>query len=186
MQYILFYLKYIDVNVVVKYFLAHSHSVRVFLTAEAVLVITFTSPHPPPLSNSTVTPSEIPWRVNNRVGSSKQKLLLRVGLPEKFDLGGAHPNPGPTGSTPPNGDVCNENRVGASKQKLLLAVGLQSKILFLRVHLTLGPTGFTYSKGGVCSSLFLSLEICPSRSCLYLFFNLKYYWNNFNWQFQPF
>ncbi len=43
-------------------------------------------------------------------------------------LEGAHPNPGPAGSTPPNGVVCNENRVGASKQKLFLGVGLLGKI----------------------------------------------------------
>jgi hypothetical protein len=55
-------------------------------------------------------------------------LLLRVGLLGKFDFGGAHPNPGPAGSTPPNGGVCNENRAGASKQKLLLGVGLLGKI----------------------------------------------------------
>jgi hypothetical protein len=75
---------------------------------------------------------------------------------------GGHLTPGPTGSTPPNGGISFENWAGASKQKLLLAVGLQSKILFLRVHLTSGPT---HSKGGICSSLFRSLETCPSRSC---------------------
>jgi hypothetical protein len=42
-----------------------------------------------------VTPSEIPWRVNNWAGSSKQKLLLRVVLLGKFNFRGAHPNPGP-------------------------------------------------------------------------------------------
>ncbi len=137
--------------------------------------------------------------------NSKQKLLLGMGLLCKFLLVGAHSNPRPTGSTPPNwgnslnnlagaskqklllGWVCIaklyfggsphpgayrihptkwgisfENWAGASKQKLLLAVGLHSKILFLRVHLTSGPT---HSKGGVCSSLFRSLETCPSRSC---------------------
>ncbi len=78
---------------------------------------------------------------------------------------GAHLTPGPTGSTPPNGGISFENWAGASKQKLLLAVGLQRKSLFLRVHLTPGPTGFTHSKGGICSSLFHSLETCPSRSC---------------------
>ena len=53
-----------------------------------------------------------------------------MGLLGKFDFWGAHPNPGPTGSTPPNGGVCNENRVGASKQKLLLGVGLLVKFNF--------------------------------------------------------
>jgi hypothetical protein len=73
---------------------------------------------------SPVTPSEIPCRVNNWAGSSKQKLLLRVGLIGKFNFWGAQPNPGPIGSTFPNGGVCNE----ANKQKLLLGVGLLCKI----------------------------------------------------------
>jgi hypothetical protein len=50
---------------------------------------------------------------------------------DPVDFWGAHPNPGPAGSTPPNGGVCNENRAGASKQKLLLGVGLHGKIYFL-------------------------------------------------------
>ena len=33
----------------------------------------------------------------------------------KFYLWGAHPNPGPTGSTLPNGGICNENWAGPSK-----------------------------------------------------------------------
>jgi hypothetical protein len=44
-----------------------------------------------------VTPSEKPWRVNNWVGASKQKLLLRVGLNIKMLFVGAHPNPKPAG-----------------------------------------------------------------------------------------
>ncbi len=88
-----------------------------------------------------------------------------MGLHSKALFWGAHLTPGPTGSTPPNGGISFENWAGASKQKLLLAVGLQRKFLFLRVHLTPGPTGFTHSKGGICSSLFRSLETCPSRSC---------------------
>jgi hypothetical protein len=97
--------------------------------------------------------------LNNLAGASKQKLLLGWVCIAKLYFGG------PTGSTPPNGGICFENWAGASKQKLLLAVGLQSKILFLRVHLTSGPT---HSKGGICSSLFRSLETCPSRSCYWV------------------
>jgi hypothetical protein len=89
-----------------------------------------------------------------------QFILYSLTIKPK-DLGG-HLTPGPTGSTPPNGGFSFENWAGASKQNKLLAVGLQTKILFLRVHLTSGPT---HSKGGICSSLFRSLETCPSRSC---------------------
>ena len=49
----------------------------------------------------------------------------------KFYLRGDHPDPGPPGSTLPNGAVCFENWAGASKQKLLLGVGLKIKILFV-------------------------------------------------------
>ena len=41
-----------------------------------------------------VTPSEIPSKVKNWEGASKQKLLLEVGLPGKNI---SHPNPGPQG-----------------------------------------------------------------------------------------
>jgi len=51
---------------------------------------------------------------------SKQNLLLGVGLRGKFLFVGAHSNPWPTGSTPPNGGNSLNNLVGASKQKLLL------------------------------------------------------------------
>jgi hypothetical protein len=78
-----------------------------------------------------LTLSEIPWRVKNWLGASKQKLLLGLGLYNKILFTGAHPNLGPAGSTLPNGGVCFENWAGASKQKLLLGVGLSIKILFL-------------------------------------------------------
>jgi hypothetical protein len=97
--------------------------------------------------------------------SQQTRVAPRVGLHSNALFLGGHLTPGPTGSTPPNVGISFENWAGASKQKLLLAVGLQSKILFLRVHLTPGPTGFTHSQGGICSSLFRSLETCPSRSC---------------------
>jgi hypothetical protein len=114
------------------------------------------------LGPSGSTPPNGGNSLNIVAGASKQKLLLgRVCIAKLYFWGSPHP--GPTGSTPPNGGISFENWAGASKQKLLLAVGLQSKILFLRVHLTSGPT---HSKGGICSSLFRSLETCPSRSCL--------------------
>jgi hypothetical protein len=66
----------------------------------------------------------------------------------KFNLWGAHPNPRPAGSTPPNGGVCNENRVGASKQKLLLGVGLPGKFLFVGGSLQPGaPQGPLHQMG---------------------------------------
>ncbi len=71
-----------------------------------------------------------------------------MGLLGKFNFGGAHPNPGPAGSTPPNGGVCNENRAGASKQKLLLGVGLLCKFLLVGAHSNPGPTGSTPPNGG--------------------------------------
>jgi hypothetical protein len=49
----------------------------------------------------------------------------------KFYLWGAHPNPGPAGSTLPNGGICFEISGKWSKQKLLLGVGLHSTILFV-------------------------------------------------------
>jgi hypothetical protein len=48
----------------------------------------------PPGVPRIVTPSEIPWRVKNWVGTSKQKLLLRVGLPCKILFVGGSPKPG--------------------------------------------------------------------------------------------
>ncbi len=51
--------------------------------------------------------------------------------PVKFYFRGAHPNPGPVGSTPPNRGICADNFAGASKQKLLLGVGFPSKFLFV-------------------------------------------------------
>jgi hypothetical protein len=48
-----------------------------------------------------------------------------------FYFGGAHPNLGPAGSTPPSRGICVDNFEGASKQKLLLGVGLPGKILFV-------------------------------------------------------
>jgi hypothetical protein len=147
------------------------------------------------------------------VWDRKPKLLLGVGLLGKFLFVGAHFNPGPTGSTPPNGGNSLNNLAEASKQKLLLGwvciaklyfggltspQGLQylthqmgvlalrigrrpakkscswqlvyKEIFFLRVHLTPGPTGFTHSKGGICSSIFRSLETCPSRFCCSMHF----------------
>ena len=84
----------------------------------------------PPGVPPILTPSEIPWRVKNWAGTSKQKLLFRVGLPKIF-LGGVHPKLGPTGSTPPSRGICIDNWAGASKKKLLLKVGLLGKILFV-------------------------------------------------------
>ncbi len=49
----------------------------------------------------------------------------------KFYLWGAHPNPGPVGSTPPNSGICADNFAGDSEQKLLLGVGFPNKILFV-------------------------------------------------------
>jgi hypothetical protein len=49
----------------------------------------------------------------------------------KFYLRVAHLDPGPPGSTLPNGGVCCQNWAGASKQKLLLRVGLCLKNLFV-------------------------------------------------------
>jgi hypothetical protein len=42
----------------------------------------------------------------NWAGASKQKLLLRVGLPDKILFLGANPHPGPAGSTPPKWGIC--------------------------------------------------------------------------------
>ena len=84
----------------------------------------------------------------NRVGASKQKLLLGVGLPCKILFVGAHPNLGPAGSTPPNGGICFDNFVGASKQKLLLEVGLAGKKFFCGgLTSTPGPQGPLHKKG---------------------------------------
>ncbi len=74
-----------------------------------------------------------------------------MGLLGKLYFWGAHPNPGPAGSTPPNGGVCNENRAGASKQKLLLRVGLLGKFYFWGAHPNPGPAGSTPPNGGVCN-----------------------------------
>ncbi len=52
----------------------------------------------PPGVPPIVTPSEKPWRVNNWVGASKQKLLLGVGLYSKnFICGGLTQTQGPQG-----------------------------------------------------------------------------------------
>jgi hypothetical protein len=48
------------------------------------------TPGVPPI----LTPSEILWRVNNRVGASKQKLLLGVGLCIQILFVGGSPKPG--------------------------------------------------------------------------------------------
>ena len=83
------------------------------------------------------------------MGASKQKLLLGVGLHDKIIFSGAHPLPGPAGSTQPKGCVCFENWVGASKQKLFLGVSLPGKILFVGAYLNPRPTGSTPPKGGI-------------------------------------
>ncbi len=57
----------------------------------------------------------------------------------------AHPKPGRTGSTPPNGGIRFENRVGASKQKLLFGVGLPWKNSVMGAHPKPGPTGSNHS-----------------------------------------
>ena len=49
--------------------------------------------HPGSAPSQGVTP-EKPWRVNNWVGASKQKLFLRVGLPSKILFVGSSPKPG--------------------------------------------------------------------------------------------
>ncbi len=49
----------------------------------------------------------------------------------KCYLQGAHSDPGPPGTTLPNGGVYFENWAGASKQKLLLGVGLCIKKLIV-------------------------------------------------------
>jgi hypothetical protein len=84
-----------------------------------------------PRGTLIVTPSDIPWRIKNWAGASKQKFLLGMGLYIKILFAGAHPDPGPPGSTIPNGGVCFDNWAGASKQKLLFGVGLCIKILFV-------------------------------------------------------
>ncbi len=48
----------------------------------------------PPGVPPIVTASKKPWRVKNWVGASKQKLLLRVGLPCKSLFVGGSPKPG--------------------------------------------------------------------------------------------
>jgi hypothetical protein len=103
----------------------------------------------PPGVPPILTLSEIPWRVKDRAGASKQKLLLGV-CSVKFYFWGAHPNLGPAGSTQPNGGVCFENWAGASKQKLLLGVGLPDKILFFGAHPHPWPAGSTQPNVGVC------------------------------------
>ena len=60
---------------------------------------------------------------------------------------GAHPNPGPTGSTPPNGGICFENWEGACKQKLLLRVRLFGKIKFFGLTPSWGPQGLPHQMG---------------------------------------
>jgi hypothetical protein len=84
-----------------------------------------------PRGTPIVTPSDIPCRIKNCLGASKQKLRLGWVCIVKFYLQGAHPAPGPPGSTLLNGGVCFENWAGASKQKLLLRVDLCIKILFV-------------------------------------------------------
>jgi len=48
----------------------------------------------PPGLPPILTSSEIPWRVKNWTGASKQKSLLRVGLPYKILFVGGSPKPG--------------------------------------------------------------------------------------------
>ena len=67
-----------------------------------------------------------------------------------FYFGGAHPNLGPAGSTPPSRGICVDNFEGASKQKLLLGVGLPGKILFVGAHFNPGPAGSTPPSRGIC------------------------------------
>jgi hypothetical protein len=64
-------------------------------------------------------------------GLAKKSYSSRWVCLVKFYLWGAHPNPGPAGSTPPNRGICVDNFARASKQKLLLGVGLLGKILFV-------------------------------------------------------
>jgi len=78
-----------------------------------------------------MTLSEKPWRVKNWARVIKIKLLLGLGLPGKILFFGAHPNPGPPGSTQPKEGICTENCAGASNQMLLLGVGLPGKTLFM-------------------------------------------------------
>jgi len=80
-------------------------------------------------------------------GGQKQKLILGVGLPQKFLFVRAHPNPWPTGSTPPNGGICFENWEGACKQKFLLRVCLSGKIKFFGLTPSWGPQGLPHQMG---------------------------------------
>ncbi len=104
----------------------------------------------PPGVPPTVTPSEIPWRVNNWAGTSKQKLFLGVGLHGKFFLGGS--------------PLTRARRVHPTKRGCMLwelGKGQQTKVApwgrftwenFICGGLTstLGPHGSPHQMGGIC------------------------------------
>ncbi len=83
-------------------------------------------------------------------GPANKSCSLGLVCLVKFYLWGALLNPGPIGSTPPNGGICIDNFVWASKQNLLLGVGLPGKILFVGAHSNLWPAGSNPTKGGIC------------------------------------
>jgi hypothetical protein len=59
----------------------------------------------------------------------------------KFNLWGAHPDPGPAGSTPPNGGVCFENWAGAWNKSCSSGWVCLLKFHFWGLTLTPGPQG---------------------------------------------
>ncbi len=82
-------------------------------------------------------------------GASKQKLLLGVGLLGKILFVEAHPNLRSAGSTPQNGDVCNDNRVGPANKSCFSGWVCLVNFYLWGALSNLGHAGSTPPKGGI-------------------------------------
>jgi hypothetical protein len=63
---------------------------------------------------------------------------------------GAHPNPRPAGSTPPNGGICNENWVGLASKSCSVGWVCLVNFYLWGAHPNPRPAGSTPPNGGVC------------------------------------
>ncbi len=98
----------------------------------------------------TLTPSEIPWRVKNWVGASKQKWFVGGVCLVNFFFGASPLTRGPEG--PPNQMGVYALRIGRGPANKSCSSGwvCHVKFYFWGAHPNLGPAGSTPPNGGIC------------------------------------
>jgi hypothetical protein len=115
-----------------------------------------------PRDTPIVTPSKIPWRINNWAAASKQKLLLGVVCLLNFIFGGS-PNPG-AHRVHPLKRGCLHWELGGGYQTKLSPQGeggLHGVILFFGAHSNPEPAGSTPPNGDICFwAIILKLGRC--------------------------